>query len=232
MHTELFASGEVAFFQRFARYGYSPKVIYDIGASNGSWSREIAEIFPDADFHLFEPLSGHSPKYDEGMRATLATHAKFTLHSIALGNESGGATMHVTEDSVGSSLHPMPSSMAKRIEVPCWRLDEYAAKCALPAPNVVKMDVQGFEAFVLEGAGSLIDGADLLFLETWLTRGYGPNTPLLTELVQALSPLGFVLVEICGPYYGEYRELTAVDGFFVSKRLMKQIKEASGGWKW
>jgi hypothetical protein len=37
--------------------GFDPKVIFDIGASNGEWSRIISEVFPNAVYHLFEPLA-------------------------------------------------------------------------------------------------------------------------------------------------------------------------------
>src|SRR5580700_6784214 len=34
--------------------GFSPKVIYDIGAGDASWTREIRCIFPTTQFYLFE----------------------------------------------------------------------------------------------------------------------------------------------------------------------------------
>ena len=101
-------------------------------------------------------------------------------------------------------------------------MDEYVAANDLPHPEVLKMDVQGCEAFILEGAGELLSGVDIMVLETWLHRGYGPNTPVITELVQALWPLDFVLVDLGGPYFDEIGRLTAIDAFFLSKRLLEK----------
>lgn len=233
MHTD-FASGEKAFFTRLASYGYQPKVIYDVGASNGSWSNIICTVFPEATYHLFEPLSGNYPAYDGRRAAVLAAHPNFQLHPIALGNTTGTVKLHVTQDGYASSVHALPVSMAHKITVPAWRLDEYVAKQGLPPPSLLKMDVQGYEAFILEGAGALLQQVDVLFMETWLVRGYGPNTPLLTELIAALTPLDYVLVDVCGAYHdsGDYRRLTSLDAFFLSKRLLDQIKEPSKGWSW
>jgi FkbM family methyltransferase len=233
MHTELAGTGEKKFFKRLATYGYRPSVIYDIGASDGKWSVATSEIFPAAAYHLFEPLVGHFPKYDGPMMAALKKHPKFTLHPVALGNKTGSVTLHVTNDGVSSSVHEMDPTQVRKADVPLWRLDEYVAQKALPLPSIIKMDVQGFEAFVLDGCGQLLFGRpDVLFLETWFVRGYGPDTPLITEIVAALAPHDFVLVDLCYPYYGAQRELTSIDAFFLSKRLLEGIKQPSNGWKW
>ena len=232
MHTELPGTGERKFFKRLAGYGYRPSVIYDIGASDGKWSVTMSEVFPAASYHLFEPLTAHVDKYAAPMKTALARHPKFTLHPIALGNKTGVATLHVTEDGVSSSAHEMAPSQARPVEVPAWRLDEYVAQKSLPPPSIIKMDVQGYEAYVLDGCGQLLFGRpDVLFLETWFVRGYGPNTPLITEIVAALTPHDFVLVDLCYPYYGAKRELTSIDAFFLSKRLLEGLKQPSDGWK-
>ena len=49
---------ELDIFAKFAKAGYDPAVIYDIGAANGAWSADMLEIFPNARYHLFEPLAG------------------------------------------------------------------------------------------------------------------------------------------------------------------------------
>jgi hypothetical protein len=43
--------------------GVRPPVIFDIGAANGMWSAPIDQIFPEAAFHLFEPLAGIGDDY-------------------------------------------------------------------------------------------------------------------------------------------------------------------------
>ena len=45
--------------------GFEPQVIYDIGAYQGDWSREIKTIFPNAKFVLFEANEIHRPSLAE-----------------------------------------------------------------------------------------------------------------------------------------------------------------------
>ena len=44
--------------------GYVPDVVFDIGAADGSWTRQALQIWPDSHYVCFEPLTER--------RATLA----------------------------------------------------------------------------------------------------------------------------------------------------------------
>ena len=61
--------------------------------------------------------------------------------------------------------------------VPLHTLDEFVRENNLPVPQVLKLDVQGAERKILSGAAATMRTADVIFLETWLVRGYGPDTP-------------------------------------------------------
>ena len=37
--------------------GFEPKVIFDVGGSNGAWTYLALEIYPAAMYELFEPLT-------------------------------------------------------------------------------------------------------------------------------------------------------------------------------
>jgi FkbM family methyltransferase len=219
-----------AFVERLARFGFQPRVIYDVGGSNGWWSRTVAQVFPNAEFHLFEPLAADAGPYAEHWQANKAACASLTMHPVALGDHTGTAEIHVTPEGFGSSLHSAAGGQARR--VPLWRLDEFVKANRLPPPSLIKMDVQGTEDAILRGCGELLRSCDVLMLETWLYRGYGQKTPLLTELLQQVAPMGFVLTDLAQPYWDEGHRLTAVDAFLMSRRLLDQLKQPSQGWKW
>jgi FkbM family methyltransferase len=227
--TDYFADDR-AFVERLARFGYRPKVIFDVGGSNGWWSRTVAAVHPQAQFHLFEPLAADAGPYAEHWAANKAACANLTMHPIALGDHTGHAEIHCTPEGFGSSLHATAGGQVRR--VPLWRLDEYVQKHALPSPNLIKMDVQGTEDAILRGCGELLKTCDVLMLETWLYRGYGQKTPLLTELLQQLTPMGFVLTTLAQPYWDPGHRLTSVDAFLMSRRLLDELKEPSNGWQW
>lgn len=222
MDSELFVY-EKRVLNELAIQGYHPKVIYDVGASNGVWSDCVAQILPDAVFHLFEPLSDAIPFYREDLQARLARRRGFHLHSIALGDCNDTAVMYVAQDGFGSSLRDRGNipEVRARVEVPKRRLEDYVAELQLPLPDVIKIDSQGAEDVILSGAGSLLQHAQVLFLETWLKRGYGPNTPLLNEINTMLEGRGFSLVDFGERFYDEKHRLYSVDAFFFAEGLLQ-----------
>lgn len=58
-----FAQPESAFFARLKNVGWSPRCVFDVGASEGQWTEAISQVFPQAEYHLFEPLASASAQY-------------------------------------------------------------------------------------------------------------------------------------------------------------------------
>src|SRR6266404_2199477 len=201
--------------RELAAKGYHPRVIYDIGGSNGIWSDSIAEVVPRAEFHAFEPLSQTLPFYERDLKSRLHRLPYFHLHPVALGDHNGMAEMFVSQDGWGSSLHDRGDipEVKERIQVPVFRLDDYASEKHLPPPDVIKIDTQGAEAVILKGAANALKSATVLFLETWLVRGYGPNCPLLGEIIEQLRPHGFTLADFGERFYDGNHRLYSVDAF-------------------
>lgn len=223
------AEGDRQLIADLANLGYTPRVVYDIGAAFGGWSAELLRSLPDAHFHLFEPLADHREDYRAGLDAVLAQHANVTLHRVALGDATGPIDIAMTADGVGTSIHRTDSVQSTPVRVDRWRLDEYAARHALPAADLIKMDVQASEDAILRGAGQLLEHAQVLILETWLRRCYGPQTPLLTELVTALRDQGFTFIRVIDEYYNDRHELLAMDAVFVRKSLLNRLAPPPGG---
>jgi len=229
-----FGDADVALFSKLRGIGYSPATIYDIGASDSCWSVTISPIFAQASFHLFEPLALTLEDYRYRMHHTLETHPQFRLHLIALASENGTRQMSVYHNPANSTLLNIPPGdfLQTVLPVECWRLDDYVRDHQLPQANVVKIDVQGLELEILQGAVETISRADILVLETWLYRGYGARTPLLNELVDFLWPLQFLLTDFGDLYLEERHWLCSIDAFFMSIRFLDDIKSASRNWDW
>lgn len=240
-----FASVELRLLKQLKGIGYEPSCIFDIGASNGEWSRTIATVYPDADYHLFEPLADRLDYYHAKMATTLAAHPNFALHKIGLGDKSGTQEMAIYTGGFGSTFIEMErikreqdrirtSGQLDAIEeFPVWRIDEYITKAALPQPNIIKMDTQGFELAIIEGGPEIIQQADILLLETWLFRGYGAATPLLHELMGKLTVgLGHTLVDFGDTYRHPSQRLTSIDAVFFSAAFMDRYKADLSNLEW
>lgn len=181
-------------FRHLRELGLEIRHFFDIGASNGNWSHSVSEDFPEASFELFEPLIDHAPDYRVKMDWVLSQHPGFRLHKVALGPEARRATMFLyPHNLVGSTALPLENLPrgAHRVTVDMLTLDYVVDEFQLPVPQVIKMDTQGCELGILQGARNLLPKVDVLLLECWLTRAYGKPTPLLLEVADWLRDLDF-----------------------------------------
>lgn len=228
-----FAHCESVFFTRLRGLGYDARVFFDIGSAQCGWSNTIAEVYPDARFELFEPLAGRYNDYQPFIEERLRAHPNFRLHPFALGAASGEAEFWLHTKGVGSSLLAEGFPKDECIRVPVVRLDDVMKSLALPQPQVIKMDVQGGEGLIIEGGRNTIAAADVLHLETWISSAYHGKTPLLTEIIEQVRPLGFTLVQL-GSFWRNPRtqEIQSVDVFFAHARLIQRFEEAGAGFPW
>ena len=66
---------------------------FDVGASNGAWTRNTSADFPDAMFDLFEPLLEIAPGFKDRIEIALEGR-RIRVHNFALGSESKRARMY------------------------------------------------------------------------------------------------------------------------------------------
>ncbi len=218
-----FAAHEVRIFSLLRDAGFAPNVIFDIGAANGTWSALVSQIFPDATFHLFEPLAAIREDYRKSLQFQMQWHPKFFLHEVALGAREEKIEMCLHEDGYGSTVlnmggHP---DYQTRLKVDQFTLDGYVSNTGIRLPNIIKIDTQGAERLIFSRALSCLRHADVVFAETWLTRAYGPDTPLLTELIDLLGANDLVLAEIGHRFYDKRHALYSCDAFFLKKDFLE-----------
>lgn len=185
--TPPFAAADVRICRQLQTWGFSPRVIVDIGASNGAWTRQILKVFPDARYELFEPQAESNSVYQGPLRHLLDHHANVRLHTNAIGSADGpGALRLVGVNHVGASM--LGAGTGESISIVTRSLDSLIENGDLCPPDLVKMDIQGGELSALRGGvGFALPAATILVLELWLARGYGPTTPLLVEVLDFLK---------------------------------------------
>lgn len=187
------------------------RVIYDVGANVGTWVLLAKSVIPEATVEAFEPLRSHH----EGFVRNCDALSGVSLHPIALGSEEGEAAMHVTNYSDASSLLSLSERgrldyklNEERIEmVPLFRLDDYVASQNLAPPDLIKLDVQGYEQAVLEGSTHTLKHVKAVIAEVSLVEFYEQQC-LFDDVVGFMASEGFHLrafssVTTTGRFFGQ-----------------------------
>ena len=167
--------------------GFAPRLIFDVGASNGSWSQMASDVFPGARLVLVDPRPDAAPALTEFCRS----NDRFSAELVAVGPEPGSATM--TDWETGSTLLPVDPSGSPQLKVPVTTLDSLAAKWG--RPDLIKMDIEGFELQALRGASSLLGVTEVFIIEVALFRFV--DRPMLHDVVGFMERHDYVVYDIC-----------------------------------
>ena len=191
--------------------GFSPNIIYDIGAFKGYWSKEIKAVFPESNFYLFEA--------NEDNRKALSLQ-NFPFFIELLGNEEREVVFYHTQvPSSGESIFLEQTSFfdeskAQRRTVKMSTLASVAKKHQIPVPDMIKMDVQGAEKLIIEGSVPLICAAEVVILETKILE-YNLGAPLIHEMIHLMTSLGYRILDFLEWHYLPTGELNELDLLFV-----------------
>lgn len=185
--------------------GFVPTTIVDVGANHGKWSAEAHRVFPKARLTLIEPVAVLAPE----LEAFVATVPGSRL--IRAGAASAPGERIMTEILSTDGEHPgstfsLPASNApagtekkkvRQVPMPVVSLDSLLESGQLPAiPELVKIDVEGFELDVLQGSAKLLGKTDMFILEVSLVPIWGQ--PIFHEIIAHMAALGYVVYDFPG----------------------------------
>ena len=140
--------------------GFSPATVIDVGVAYGT--NELYSRFPDARHLLIEPLEEYEPHLK-------AICSQYNLEYVlgAAGASPGNMETVVSPDLMASSL--LWSEGEKR-KVPIVTLDDICIRLNLTGSYLIKVDVQGAELYVLDGASAILEETEVIILEVSFFR--------------------------------------------------------------
>lgn len=171
--------------------GFTPMTICDIGASNGRWSRKCIAFFPRASFFGVDPLEENN----SSLERLKHEHNNFDYWLGCLGSKRCTAKLNV--DGSGSSIlagHTAnPYGVQRQIAVET--LDNLIEQGKCPQPELIKLDVQGYELEVMKGAVKALSKTQAVIVETSFIS-FQTGMPIVHEVVAFMVSIGFVLYDI------------------------------------
>lgn len=133
------------------------RCVVDVGAHVGLESLRFARMFPRAAIHAFEMM----PSTFQTLRSNVMAEPRIRPQCCGMSNEAGTVSVSLESNSQQSSLHhsvaPLHSGATEQVEL--RRLDDVAHELAIEAIDLLKVDAEGHDFQVLQGASALFDAS-------------------------------------------------------------------------
>lgn len=199
--------------------------LLDVGANTGQYAREVRALGYRGRIESFEPL----PAVFRELQAAAENDPLWNVHARALGSENCVRPIHISANSPSSSFLPMDPRITTEavdlttvgtVEVEIRRLDDLFDSVCGDAGNVyLKIDTQGFERNVIEGAIASLPRISVVQMELALVANY-QGEALIEEMLGWMRKLGFVPWWLMDGFRNPRTlQLYQMDVFFVREDL-------------
>jgi FkbM family methyltransferase len=172
--------------------GYKPDFVFDIGAYQGEWTSRTKKIFPGAAFLMIE-----AQRDKEKFMQKVVSENKDVRYEMVLVGKEHKADVVFYEMETGSSVYKENSEISGEVKhYEMKTLDDISGGYNITGEIFIKIDVQGAEKDVLEGASQLLQRTNFILLEASLLE-FNKDAPLVGDIVSYLLQKGFVLYDVC-----------------------------------
>lgn len=200
---------------------HSIDLVLDVGANSGQFGSAMRQLGYVGRIHSFEPMNSAWVE----LQKRVARDPHWEASQLALGDAPGTKALHIAGNSISSSVLDMlpahetnaPKSRYVRDEqVSLSTLDDEFPKIKRNASSIwLKLDVQGYESKVLDGATRSLNSISVIQTEMSLTPLYAGQVTYL-PLCEQLAARGFNLVGIESGFQDKANgQLLQIDGIFA-----------------
>jgi FkbM family methyltransferase len=179
--------------QRLARQGFEPELIFDVGAYRGDFARQCKKVWPSTRIACFEPQSSILSE----LHQCALEHSQIDVYEILLGAEDNHRVVLNEAETASSIFLEKAGPRHPKATYEMRTMKSIIESETHQAPDLLKLDVQGYELEVLKGASTCLDEINVLLIELNLIDIH-EDVPLMDEVVGWLAERGWVAFDICG----------------------------------
>lgn len=167
-----------------------PKIILDCGANIGIFSLWAYYLSPQSQIYAFEPTKSTRKLLEKNININ-SLHNNIVSHNLALGDRDAEIQIRteVNDLGTGNSLIDSGSHLGKNIvlqKVQMQTIDTFVRKHNLSKVNFIKIDTEGYEKQILQGARETIKKfSPVIACSAYHLKGDKIEIP---KLVQSINP--------------------------------------------
>ena len=135
------------------------KIMWDIGANIGAISLPILKKFPDLKVMMFEPSAEVMGKLIKNLSINPDLLGRYEIFNIALSNQNGLNKFYTSNEEFNSKVSGLGHSHNRfkfHVKVQTYSGDDLILNNDVPIPQIIKIDVEGFEFEVLQGLKNIL----------------------------------------------------------------------------
>jgi FkbM family methyltransferase len=156
------------------------------------------EVYPEANFVLIEPQIEMKEDLER-----FCEEFKGSVYFLAgAGAEKGTLRLTIWDDSSGSTFALEPDENLKKTrkqrEVEIITIDDLINSSKIDNPELIKLDIQGFELEALKGAQKTFGYTEVYILEVSLFQFWSDNTPIFSDVVNFMLERDYVVYDFAG----------------------------------
>jgi FkbM family methyltransferase len=197
------------------------ETVFEIGAYDGRDTMRYASLFPHAQVHSFEPV----PESFAKLQAATQCEQRISVVNAAMSDTVGTAVFNLAEWIDASSLLPANrtnstfddySNQGDKIQVQTMTIDAYCQEYQVERIDLLKMDAQGAEYSILQGAKTMLQSGKigLIFTEVNFMDLYQGAKPY-DAIASHLRDQGFRLHNLYGLISNQKGQLAWGDAIFI-----------------
>ena len=197
--------------------------VFDVGFHKGQSTQEILRVRSESNIIAFDPSLSAQKNYE----SQYGGDGRVSFENLALSSNSGKMEFFDYENMCNSLARRKETMAAKATVyvVPVNTLDSYCEERAIPHINFIKIDAEGFDLHVLEGAHRLLTDQAIDILTFEFASGWASSKRYLWEAVELFQGLPYKLFHLFNGFLSPLVYDTSIDSCCTLPAMYVAVSE-------
>jgi FkbM family methyltransferase len=197
--------------------------VVDVGFHDGDSTLEILKARPKATVFAFDPSRFAAEQFEKRFK----DQRSVTFANVGLSSAPGALTFY-DYDNMCNSLAPrkeMAGAADRVYTVPITTLDAYCAQAAINNINFMKVDAEGYDLNVLEGAKDLFERQSIDMFMFEFASGWASTKRYLWEARDYFEPLPYRLFRLFNGFLAPLKYRVEIDSCTTLSAMYVGVSE-------